>query len=179
MKLTYTAISCEYHGHRVSWKTWHLRHRCSWKMFMNERVDRRLTRIFKRDTGATHIAAKQWWGIKYFILRTFCPTIIDMDKRIWRCIRALLVHCMLQSVGLSWPPLECTWLEAGCLDWWIRVLIVSGRWTCMYIETSWIHQSYMSTGIVNLVIFCGGLGWRQCRDMEHLIHLDTTLRILS
>ncbi|GFX51565.1 HTH_Tnp_Tc3_2 domain-containing protein [Trichonephila clavipes] len=48
-----TTISRVYRGYRESVKTSNLRHRCCRKKIMQERDQRRLTRIIKRDRRAT------------------------------------------------------------------------------------------------------------------------------
>ncbi|GBM76744.1 hypothetical protein AVEN_86319-1 [Araneus ventricosus] len=79
-----TTISRVYREYREPRETSNLRHRCGRKKIMQERDQRRLTRIIKRDRRATfpEIAADFSAGPSTSIsVRTFQRNIIDMGFR--------------------------------------------------------------------------------------------------
>ncbi|GBO14169.1 hypothetical protein AVEN_132745-1 [Araneus ventricosus] len=82
---SHTTISRVYREYRESGKTSNLRHRCGRKKNMQERDQRRLTRIIKRDRRATfpQIAADFNAGSSTSVnVRTIQRNIIDMG--FWR-----------------------------------------------------------------------------------------------
>ncbi|GBM89677.1 hypothetical protein AVEN_122824-1 [Araneus ventricosus] len=95
-----TTISRVYHEYRESGKTSNLRHRCGWKQIMQVRDQRRLTRIIKRDRGATlpQIATDFNAGPSTSVsVRTIQRNIIDMgfsESPYRRCRRPTHVPLM-------------------------------------------------------------------------------------
>ncbi|GFX27479.1 HTH_Tnp_Tc3_2 domain-containing protein [Trichonephila clavipes] len=89
-----TTISRVYCGYREPGKTSNLRHRCDRKKIMQERDQRRLTRIIKYDRRATlpQIAANFKAGPSTSVtMRTFQRNIIDMSFRSRRITRVSLL----------------------------------------------------------------------------------------
>ncbi|GBN22239.1 hypothetical protein AVEN_119515-1 [Araneus ventricosus] len=89
-----TTISRVYREYRESGKTSNLRHRCGRKKIMQERDQRRLMRIIKRDRRATlpQIAADFNAGPSTSVsVRTIQRNIIDMGFRSRRPTRVLLM----------------------------------------------------------------------------------------
>ncbi|GFS56860.1 HTH_Tnp_Tc3_2 domain-containing protein [Trichonephila clavipes] len=108
-----TTISRVYREYQESGKTSNLRHRCGGKKIMQERVQRRHTKIIKCDRRATHpqIAADFNAGPSTNVtVRTIQRNIIDIGFRSRRPTRVPLLtarHKALRLLSPSTPTLDC------------------------------------------------------------------------
>ncbi|GBL86768.1 hypothetical protein AVEN_96009-1 [Araneus ventricosus] len=105
-----TTISRVYREYQESGKTSILRHLCGRIKIMQERDQRRLTRIIKRDRRATllQIAADFNAGPSTSVsVRTIQRKIIDMGFRSRRPIRVSLIQSFTPRLGPSTPAPDC------------------------------------------------------------------------
>ncbi|GBO34705.1 hypothetical protein AVEN_65918-1 [Araneus ventricosus] len=88
-----TTIARAYREYRESGKTQNLRHRCGQKKIMQERDQRRLTRIIKRDRRATLPQVAAYFNARptSVSVRTIQRNIIDMGSRSRRPTRVPLM----------------------------------------------------------------------------------------
>ncbi|GFW50321.1 HTH_Tnp_Tc3_2 domain-containing protein [Trichonephila clavipes] len=99
-----TTILRVYREYRESGETSNLRHHCCRKKIMEERDQRRLTRIIKRDRCATlpQSAADFNAGPSTRVtVRTIQRNIIDMGFRSRRLIRVLLLTARHKALRLA------------------------------------------------------------------------------
>ncbi|GFT10046.1 HTH_Tnp_Tc3_2 domain-containing protein [Trichonephila clavipes] len=102
---SHTTISQVYSEYRESDKTSNLQYRCGWKKNMQERDQRRLTRIIKRDRRATlpQIAAYFNAGPSTSVtVRTTQRNIIDMGFRSQRPTSVPLLTARHKALRLTW-----------------------------------------------------------------------------
>lgn len=172
------------HEYRESGKTSNLRHRCGRKKIMQERDQRRLTRIIKSNRHATlsQIAADFNAGPSTSdSVRTIQRNIINTDFRSRRPIRVPLMTARHKALRLAWARQHHHWTTD---DWkhvawsdesrfqWYRA---DGR------ERVWRlpHYSVDPTCQQGTVQAGGGsvMVWGVCswHDMGPLIRLNTTL----
>ncbi|GFU54495.1 HTH_Tnp_Tc3_2 domain-containing protein [Trichonephila clavipes] len=114
MKFGFTraTISRVYREYRESGKKSNLRHHCGLKKNMQERDQRQLTRIIKRDRRAIfpQIAADFNPGLSTSVaVRTIQRNIIDMGFRSRRPISVPLLTAQHKALRLTWAHQQRHW----------------------------------------------------------------------